>query len=173
MQIQLGAFDRHWGWTGGCWRAQLISWSFLLQLNRKSPFLLNLTPSLINQFWNVLKIPDQKDKWWHHQKRTHFFLCPFLCPSVPWVTLANSAGRHVCPHPFLWQQSPSGSFRPPARPPPHRQGHFLRTDLSASRSDFQSPRLQILLYQWGWGEESGQEEGGRETDGRVSLWKLE
>lgn len=59
MQIQLGAFDRHRGWTGGCWSAQLISWSFLLQLKRTLAFILfNLTPSFIKVnggiFWEYL-----------------------------------------------------------------------------------------------------------------------
>lgn len=119
------------------------------------------------------KIPDQKDRSWHHQKRTHFFLCPSLCPSAPWVISADSSARHVCPRLFPWRRSPSGSFHPPARPPPHRQGRFPRTDLSVFRSDFQSHRRRILLYRWGWGEEWEREEGGRETDELVSLWKWE
>lgn len=133
--------------------------------------LLYLTRSLMNQLLKVWEIPDQKGRSWHHQKRTHFFLCPFLCPSFPWVISADSSGRRVCPRQFLWRQSPSGSFRPPARPLPRRQGRSPRTDLSVFRSDFQLRRRQILLYRWGWGGESEREGGGRGTDELVLLWK--
>lgn len=92
-------------------------------------------------------VPDQKDRLWHHQKRTHFFLCPSLCPLAPWVISADCGAQHVCPRPFLWLQSPSGSFRPPAHPPPPHRGRSQTKDLFVFQSGFRWPRLQILLFQ--------------------------
>lgn len=127
-----------------------------------------LARSLMNKSLNMRGIPDQKDRLWHHQKRTHFVLCPSPCPSVPWVISADSSARYACPRPFPWQQSPSGSFHPLVRLPPHRLGRFQRTDLSAFLSDFRSHHPQILYR---WGEEWEQVEGGRATAERVLLWK--
>lgn len=132
--------------------------------------LLYLAQSLMSKSLNMRLIPDQKDRLWHHQKRTHFVLCPSPCPLVPWVISADSSARHVCLHPFPWQQSPSGSFHPLAHLPPHRRGRFQRTDLSAFLSDFRSHHRRILCR---WGEEWEQAEGGQGTAELVLLrkWK--
>lgn len=149
----------------------LVGVSCCHETQKWAVFLLYLAWSLINKLFKVREIPDQKDRLWHHQKRTHFFLCPSLCPVVLWGILADSSAQHACLRLFLWQQSPSGSSRLLAPPPPHRLGRFWKTVLSVFLSDFRSHHPQILLYQRG--EELEQEEGGRETDELVLLWKWE